>query len=260
MAASISVAADGDPSQLGNNLGVPDVADNDASRIAYMNTQKHAITNLTTRLKKDKEPLLNTLDNLDMFLAWLKTSLEMTPKIKAETNIDSVLKLIVNPDNKYGENYVTQATILLGKWESEEYGKGLLVEDEEEAETPAQSVASASSAPNIETATVSIRVPPQAHPIYGRNGIMFGVVVVKTSKTTTYRLDTRYSAKDCKVFGHNDIVPGTWWPMQIVALFHGAHGSRMGGIAGSEQGGAYVSLPKPPPPSLLGSYLPAARY
>jgi len=233
----------------GEEIRVPDIPNNDASRIAYMNTQKHSIKNLSIRQKKDKEPLLNAINNLDMFLAWLATSLEMTPYIKEQTSIDSVLKIIVNPAFKYGATYVSQATALLEKWELEKYGKDLLV-DEVEEETadiqvaPTVSAASSTTTNTSEPATASIRAPPRDHPIFGLNGIMHGVVVVKTPKTTTYRIDTRYRAQNAKVFGHNNIAPGTWYPMQIVALFNGAHGSRMGGIAGSEEGGAYVGFPQ----------------
>ena len=69
---------------------------------------------------------------------------------------------------------------------------------------------------------------------------MHGALLVRDKKSS-YRLDARYAPRDCKVIGHNKIEVGTWWPRQVIALFNGAHGSMIGGIAGSEQRGAFVS-------------------
>jgi hypothetical protein len=56
-----------------------------------------------------------------------------------------------------------------------------------------------------------------------------------------YDFDPRYKAykRDAKVHGHNGLVPGAWWPRQIVALYHGAHGSAYKGIFGNPTDGAY---------------------
>ena len=68
---------------------------------------------------------------------------------------------------------------------------------------------------------------------------MHGVVLKISSRRRDYILDSRYPKRDAKVFGHNGLDVGQWWPMQIVALFNGAHGSKIGGISGNSQTGAY---------------------
>ncbi|KAH0606022.1 uncharacterized protein H6S33_004479 [Morchella sextelata] len=71
-------------------------------------------------------------------------------------------------------------------------------------------------------------------------GLMRGIKV--TSSRTggrTYSLDPAFPRRDAAVFGHNGLEVGDWWPYQICALRDGAHGSRMGGIHGRIQGGAY---------------------
>ncbi|PSS03692.1 PUA-like domain-containing protein [Coniella lustricola] len=86
-----------------------------------------------------------------------------------------------------------------------------------------------------------VRFPPPNHPIWGVNGIMFGIAVKFGGKCPVMQLDRRYlrQKRDANVFGHNGLRPGAWFPSQLVALFRGAHGSRMGGIHGNRTQGAY---------------------
>jgi hypothetical protein len=57
----------------------------------------------------------------------------------------------------------------------------------------------------------------------------------------SYDIDPRYKAhkRPAKVFGHNNLTPGAWWPRQLAALYHGAHGSPYKGIFGNPTEGAY---------------------
>lgn len=87
--------------------------------------------------------------------------------------------------------------------------------------------------------TTVIRRPPPTHPIYGTNGIMHHILVDRSGKMITYKIDDRHQHISAKVFGHNGIAVGQWWPLQMCALRDGAHGMRMGGIAGSPTYGAY---------------------
>jgi SAD/SRA domain len=45
--------------------------------------------------------------------------------------------------------------------------------------------------------------------------------------------------KSASEFGHNGLKVGDWWPLQICTIRDGAHGSRVGGIYGKSQEGAY---------------------
>ncbi|KAK3385570.1 PUA-like domain-containing protein [Podospora didyma] len=94
----------------------------------------------------------------------------------------------------------------------------------------------------IETAP---RLPAPDHEIWGVNGSMHGVYIKPAvNGSNTYALDPRYETekREAKVFGHNGLVPGAWWPLQLLALFHGAHGTSMGGICGNAEEGAYSIL------------------
>lgn len=68
------------------------------------------------------------------------------------------------------------------------------------------------------------------------HGLMQGGVQRRSN-----RFDPRYitEKKNAKVFGHNGLTPGDWWPLVHVALFHGAHGAKIKGIAGHPDLGAW---------------------
>ncbi|ELQ40842.1 hypothetical protein OOU_Y34scaffold00334g12 [Pyricularia oryzae Y34] len=85
-----------------------------------------------------------------------------------------------------------------------------------------------------------ISYPPRDHPIYGVGGIMYGVLAGKPSSGARFRytIDPRLAKKNAQIVGHNGLVPGDWFPKQLVALFKGAHGASQGGIAGSKGQGA----------------------
>lgn len=84
----------------------------------------------------------------------------------------------------------------------------------------------------------ALHLPPPNHPIWGQNGIMHGLYL---QGAHTYRVDPRYAGQQRSAFqyGHNGLTPGDWWPLQAVAVFHGAHGQRVRGISGDPQRGAY---------------------
>jgi hypothetical protein len=50
-------------------------------------------------------------------------------------------------------------------------------------------------------------------------------------------LDTNMPKREFKVFGHNGIQIGQWWPRQICALRDGAHGNKGGGISRGKDSG-----------------------
>ena len=72
-----------------------------------------------------------------------------------------------------------------------------------------------------------------------RGSAMRGIIISRsTAGYITYTLNKSFQ-RPASVFGHNGLKVGAWWPMQICALRDGAHGSRMGGIAGKRDTGAY---------------------
>ncbi|KAH7037284.1 PUA-like domain-containing protein [Microdochium trichocladiopsis] len=93
------------------------------------------------------------------------------------------------------------------------------------------------------TATAEFDLPPPSHRIFGTHGIMHGVITRRgKNNRVVRRLNPYLQKKRATVFGHNGIPVGSWWPLQLVALFNGAHGSAMGGICGDVQLGAYSIL------------------
>jgi len=55
----------------------------------------------------------------------------------------------------------------------------------------------------------------------------------------SWKIADHSKKRDAKVFGHNGLEPGQWWPLQICALRDGAHGSKMAGISGTGDDGCY---------------------
>jgi len=48
-------------------------------------------------------------------------------------------------------------------------------------------------------------------------------VLVGKGASVSYRVDPLFKI-DCKIFGHNKLAVGQWWPMVVAAFRDGAHG------------------------------------
>lgn len=70
---------------------------------------------------------------------------------------------------------------------------------------------------------------------------MYGVARKKVGRRTTYVLnpDLISHKRAGSAYGCNGLAVGAWFPYQIVALSHGAHGSTQAGISGNTNTGAY---------------------
>ncbi|KAI0008200.1 PUA-like domain-containing protein [Xylariaceae sp. FL0662B] len=185
---------------------------------------------------EDTESMRIRFKKARMHLQWLDTSLDITPEIKAKMRMEPIIKMIFDdPEYHYPDDMKVKAELLYTKWTTENWGADDVVEDDiavgdQEPPPPATD----------ETDITVSSLPPADHPIFGEEGIMYGIMIIRSSKgRKTYRLNPRIPQKPAKVFGHNDIPVGTWFANQLVALHRGAHGSRMGGIAGSIDAGAY---------------------
>lgn len=167
----------------------------------------------------------------------------MTPKLKAATFIDKGLELVMDGKYRFLAHVVGIAQALLQKWEAENWGQG------EEEEVTEVSTAPTMTTPKTARTQVD-HLPPRDHPIYGEHGIMHGVIMDRSAaygpdgshRRTVYRRHPSYTPVDAHVFGHNGLEVGRWWPQQLAALFHGAHGSSQGGIAGSAKAGGAFSI------------------
>ncbi|KAI0136164.1 PUA-like domain-containing protein [Xylariales sp. AK1849] len=169
------------------------------------------------------EEITRRYRDVRVHLGWIEANLEMTPRIRDQTPI---------PMSLYE------------KWTHENWGSDqVLGEQDEESDTDD----AVPGPPDQEIPTTEVALPGQDDPIFGTNGIMHGILLVFSSGgRKTYRVNPEVPRPSAQSFGHNDVAVGTWFPLQIVALQRGAHGSRMGGIHGSITNGAYsiVSSPK----------------
>ncbi|KAI0458530.1 hypothetical protein F5B21DRAFT_512030 [Xylaria acuta] len=178
----------------------------------------------------------NRFADAGLYLDWLETNLEMTPHINSVTKIELVLETLIDPINNVPSNMANKAKALINKYKAENWGQDVVADEPDESPT-AQSLP---AAPSTAEPTIGvIQLPLSNDPVYGVSGIMYGIIVDTSGKRKDYRLRADIPRKSAKVYGHNDIALGTWYPFQINAIFWGAHGARMAGIAGSVTSGAW---------------------
>lgn len=183
----------------------------------------------------------NRFADAGLYLDWLETNLEMTPHINSVTKVDLVLDTLIDPINNVPDDMVNKAKALLNKYKAESWGQDVVADEPDETPTTQSPSASPSTQASSTVApTIGvIQLPPANDPVYGVNGMMYGIIVDTSGKRKDYRLRADIPRKSAKVYGHNGIALGTWYPFQINALFWGAHGARMAGIAGTVTSGAW---------------------
>ena len=75
--------------------------------------------------------------------------------------------------------------------------------------------------------------------LIGRGSAYRGIDIKRSATGRHIRVVNKAAQRRSDIFGHNGLRVGSWWPMQLCALRDGAHGSKMGGIAGKKEKGAY---------------------
>lgn len=190
--------------------------------------------------------------------------LQITPEIRKETSIDKNLRyLVIDEAGKFHfpDADVDAVTLLLAKWESENYGANEVkdedhaeeegideADDSEAVQEPAPKrrriSAVASSDDDSATGAREVLLPPVEHDIFGvkggRKGIMYGIALKRgLRKTFGYNPALVRYKRSANAYGSNGLSVGAWFPYQIVALFRGAHGASQGGIHGNTENGAY---------------------
>ncbi|KAK4171033.1 hypothetical protein QBC36DRAFT_316171 [Triangularia setosa] len=140
-----------------------------------------------------------------------------------------------------GPGYRDTTQDLLEKFEDENWGlddEGYVSDGGDDVGPSAQSLILPQQVLQ-ETSTVgvrNIRPPPPGHPIYGRDGIMHGIICYRSPKKgLIYKLNPSCSHEkiNAALIGEGNLKPSDWWPLQTVAVFHRAHGESQGGIFGS---------------------------
>ncbi|OTB17090.1 hypothetical protein K445DRAFT_311587 [Daldinia sp. EC12] len=220
-----------------------DVGSSKAEQLQHMKYQNRATISMlgakSKRLRRVVTPedgphCEDLLKRGRVYLRWLDT-IEITPQLKMKATLPEMLQLITNkPELFYPQDMKASAQALYKKWEAENWGATTVVDEEEAA---AEEVAPGNGQ---EMPMIQSPLPPSDHPIYGEQGIMHGIMVVRgPNGKMSYRLNPNVPARAAKIYGHNDIPIGSWFATRLVALHRGAHGSSVGGIAGSTETGAY---------------------
>ena len=160
-----------------------------------------------------------------------------------EIKIATAVRLLTKPEI-FGDVLAGRATALREKWKAGHFSPEPFLDEEdqlvdssdEEEETPGPEAG---------------RAPPRSGP--GNTAslqrervdecvarLMRGMTIGRgKTGTKVYRLDPHYTKRPADVFGHNGLRVGEWWPFQAFALKDGAHGSKMGGIYGKTNMGAF---------------------
>jgi hypothetical protein len=155
-------------------------------RFALDSRRAGGIPDLT--LVKHQDRLRRTRRYLDL----LEFDTTMCPELNnSKTRIELVLEMINEPGIYFPEDIKQRADRLLQRFRNENWGAaaanatGAGDDEEEEEEEVEVEVASPTTAPapaahiddNDEpvSATVTLRLPPRNHPIWGENGIMRGI-------------------------------------------------------------------------------------
>ncbi|KAF8427743.1 PUA-like domain-containing protein [Tirmania nivea] len=139
-----------------------------------------------------------------------------------DTKIAAAVKLVTKPE-VFGDIIARRATSLRGKWKSGDFSPEPFLDDED------QPIDSSDDEEYETSGTEAERAPCCRGP---EN-------TTSSQGERIYTLDPRYTKKPADVFGHNGLRVGDWWPFQTFALKDGAHGSKMGGIYGRTNLGAF---------------------
>ncbi|KAI1463610.1 PUA-like domain-containing protein [Daldinia caldariorum] len=220
-----------------------DVGSSKTEQLRHMKYQNRATISLLGAKSKRMKRVVTPQDGPEcegllkrgrVYLQWLD-SIEISPLFKTKATLPEMLQLLTDkPELFYPEDMKASARALHEKWESENWGAANVVDEEE---TTAEEVPPGGEQ---EAPIVQSQLPPLDHPTYGQNGIMYGIMAVRgPNGRISYRQNPQVPAKPAKVYGHNDILIGTWFANRLVALHRGVHGSSVGGIAGSIETGAH---------------------
>ncbi|KAK5116124.1 hypothetical protein LTR62_008450 [Meristemomyces frigidus] len=209
-------------------------------------------------------------DQIRELLDWLETGALMTPELKIRSEAPEMLqKMFAFEQYHFPAEFVQRSRALHERFEMAGWNERGPGEDEEvegvngDAAPARKRQRSQSTAEAVDKRAF---LPPANHSIWGVDGIMHGVACSISyqpdgSHRRTLVYDERYAElrRSAKVFGHNGITVGTWYPRQLVvsppstssplsepadknkqkACFHGAHGSTQAGISGSAEQGAF---------------------
>lgn len=158
-----------------------------------------------------------------------------------DSKISAAVKLVTKPE-VFGDLIAGRAEALRQKWKSGDFSPEPFLDDEDQlvdssnGEEYETSDTEAGASPRVQDPGTSQRGAVGECVTRQLRGITIGKGKLGTKQ---YKLDPHYTKRPADVFGHNGLRVGDWWPFQIFALKDGAHGSRMGGIYGRSNLGAF---------------------
>lgn len=181
------------------------------------------------------------LSRANRLLTFLEHDFQVSPRYRDEANLSSILKIIFDDDRfHFPDDLKQRARALYEDFENNDWAAADVDDNAEEQPASPDNTGNTGNHAPVATVHVHIRLPPTDHPIWGIAGIMYGVCP-KFGSRLDIVLDRRYlrDKRKANIFGHNGLRPGAWFPTQLVALFHGAHGASQAGISGNIVDGAY---------------------
>ncbi|RPB23443.1 hypothetical protein L211DRAFT_849713 [Terfezia boudieri ATCC MYA-4762] len=161
-----------------------------------------------------------------------------------DVRIAAAVKFVTKPEI-FGDLIARRATSLREKWKSGDFSPEPFLDDEDQ-------LVDSSNEEEYETSDTEAERPPLRRDpgcttVSPREMVdecvarhLRGIIIGRGKQgTKIYKLDPYYPKKPADVFGHNRLRVGDWWPFQTFALKDGAHGSKMGGIHGRTNLGAF---------------------
>ncbi|KAL2753149.1 hypothetical protein ACRALDRAFT_1072880 [Sodiomyces alcalophilus JCM 7366] len=239
VAAEGSVDENNEPQITDTGFELPEVSD----PATYTETMRKRIGGIGVKLKRGDEVNPDAMRDLVLFLNWSETQPPHQLAHAEQKRVANILQFI--HDHSGAD---TQASFTAGMKNRagrlyEEWHRHLTTTvgttESVPNETPARQ-GSRRGRPSTAPRAEGLLFPHRNDPIFGDRGIMHGVVY-KRGPPRTWCMDPRFlhEKRAAQVAGHNGLSVGDWWPMQIVALFNGAHGMIQGGISGHQSYGVY---------------------
>lgn len=223
---SISTPAGADPRKAAQRLIVPPRAGHGRYLKSTLYPKVHNLVKDLSRRNRSVEAIDRAIRFVkEQYLPYLEfdVSRELTTRMAEYGRVKEALLLLSDPENKVPKDVAKKADELYQKFHAMGW--------EASSPTPAS---------RAERRSSTGRYPPEDHPIWGEHGIMRGVIMERgQGGRPVYFLDDRFPPRNAKVYGHNGLQPGKWFPRQECLRFHGGHAQKERGISGHEDTGAY---------------------
>lgn len=163
----------------------------------------------------------------ERYLPFLESNVssKLTPRMAKFGRVKEALLLLRDPETKLPKDIANKADELYKRFDAMDW----------KALSPTLASLRAERRPST-----GRRYPSEDHPIWGEHGIMHGVILERgQGGRPVYFLDDRFTPREAKMYGHNGLHPGKWFPRQECLRFHGGHAQKQRGIFGHEETGAY---------------------